>query len=219
MLEVNLNYMKRILLGLLIISFIGGLAYTINSNQPIPYEAPESIVSVVETVMVDSLEERIKNAQEADLEQLEANAQAAYDASMQKGLKDIELQVIEDYQSELDERAKDLEKEVGVYWKSKSNVKALIREYFPDDAERAIAVANCESGLNQDAVGPTHDYGLFQIHLPSHQRKAEELGLDVVHSIEDNITFARILYENAGDTWTDWVCAWSKDHLALIPRR
>lgn len=85
---------------------------------------------------------------------------------------------------------------------------------FPEDATRAIAVANCESGLNQDAVGPTQDYGLFQIHLPSHQQRALQLGLDVVNSIEDNIAFARLLYDE--QNWNPWVCAWSDDHLAFI---
>lgn len=98
----------------------------------------------------------------------------------------------------------------------------LVREYFPKDYKRAIAVFTCESGLTQwkaDGTvreGPTQDFGLTQIHEPSHGERAAALGLDYKNSIHDNLELARMLYDAEG--WTPWVCAWSKDHLALVKR-
>jgi len=80
----------------------------------------------------------------------------------------------------------------------------LIKETFPEDAERALAVAKCESGFKPDAKGPTQDGGVFQIHIPSHGKRLEKLGLDIWDP-EDNVEFARILYNEQG--WTPWVCA------------
>ena len=80
---------------------------------------------------------------------------------------------------------------------------ALIRDTFPEDADRAIAIAKCESGLRPDAVGPTQDGGVFQIHVPSHGERLEELGLDIWNPI-DNVKFARMLYDERG--WQPWVC-------------
>lgn len=67
-----------------------------------------------------------------------------------------------------------------------------------------VAIAKCESNFNPKATGPTQDAGLFQIHLPSHQKRLDELGLDP-YDIEDNIQFAQILYKESGVR--PWVCA------------
>lgn len=47
----------------------------------------------------------------------------------------------------------------------------VIRRVAGRHAERLIMIAKCESSLNPRAVGPTQDYGLFQIHLPSHWKR------------------------------------------------
>lgn len=80
---------------------------------------------------------------------------------------------------------------------------ALIRDTFPEDPERAIAIARCESGLRPDAVGPTQDGGVFQIHIPSHGKRLEELGFDIWDPV-DNVKFARMLYDE--QEWQPWVC-------------
>jgi len=83
----------------------------------------------------------------------------------------------------------------------------LIRRVFPDDAERALAVAKCESGFNPDARNDknkdgTTDGGVFQINS-SHDTHMKALGLDKWNP-EDNVAFARMLYEESG--WRPWVC-------------
>lgn len=83
----------------------------------------------------------------------------------------------------------------------------LIRKTFPEDVERALAVAKCESGFNPDAYNGknkngTTDGGLFQINS-SHDKRLNELGLDKWNP-EDNVAFARMLYEENG--WRPWVC-------------
>ncbi len=70
-----------------------------------------------------------------------------------------------------------------------------------------IAIAQCESGLNPEAKGPTQDGGIFQIHMPSHGERMKALGLDIWNP-EDNVKFARMLYDESGIT--PWVCAGPK---------
>jgi len=93
---------------------------------------------------------------------------------------------------------------------------ALIRQAFPEDPHTAVAVANCESGLNPKAYNPKNtngstDGGLWQINS-THDRRLDQLGLDKFNP-EDATEFARILYEESG--WQPWVCWWHPDHLAM----
>ena len=83
----------------------------------------------------------------------------------------------------------------------------LIKDTFPEEPSRALAVANCESGLNPNAynsknVNGTTDSGIFQINS-THNSRLNEMGLDVFDP-EDNVKFARILYEE--HRWQPWVC-------------
>lgn len=83
----------------------------------------------------------------------------------------------------------------------------LIRSHFPEDAETAVAVAKCESGLNPTAYNPTNtngstDGGLFQINSV-HDKTLNSLGLDKFNPV-DATKFARMLYDKNG--FTDWVC-------------
>jgi hypothetical protein len=81
-------------------------------------------------------------------------------------------------------------------------IEEKIRETFPEDPERAVAIAKCESNLIPSAVSPTHDYGIFQInHI--HDARLKQLGLDKFR-VDDNIAFARILYNERG--FKPWVC-------------
>ena len=176
-----------------------------------------STPEVIETeIEVDALEERIKAAQEAKIADIEAKAQEAYDRAYSHEMTLIEASVVSDYKAEIQARETELKKQIGVYWKSKANIKRLIVETFPEDASTALAIAKCESGLNPDAYNPKNkngsvDRGLFQVNSV-HDNRLEALGLDPWNP-EDNAVFARMLYEENG--WLPWVCAWHKDHLAL----
>lgn len=79
-----------------------------------------------------------------------------------------------------------------------------IKETFPEEPEAALAIAECESELDVNAISPTDDVGLMQINLPSHGEKLDELGLDGF-DLEDNLAYSRSLYEESG--WEPWVCA------------
>ena len=87
-------------------------------------------------------------------------------------------------------------------------VEEKIREAFPQDPETAIKIAHCESSLDPSAVNNrnkngTTDGGLYQINS-IHDKRLDELGLDKF-DIDDNIKFARILWEE--HKWVPWVCS------------
>jgi hypothetical protein len=67
-----------------------------------------------------------------------------------------------------------------------------IRKTFPEAPQRMVQVARCESKLNPRARSTTNDLGVFQIHLPAHQRSLN--GVDL-YDPRQNIRFARKLYE------------------------
>jgi len=83
----------------------------------------------------------------------------------------------------------------------KEYVVAKILEVFPD-APIMVQVASCESNINPLADRVTSDgrtgidVGLFQINKV-HLKKLNELGLDR-YNIDDNLTYARMLYDNGG---------------------
>jgi hypothetical protein len=92
-----------------------------------------------------------------------------------------------------------------------------IKEVFGKDAEIAIKIATCESGLKQfDDKGQvvtgtiTPDKGLFQISLPHHSKKLKELGLDP-DKLDDNVKYAKYLFDKSQtDSWRASKKCWSK---------
>lgn len=94
---------------------------------------------------------------------------------------------------------------------TRDEVGTLIRAYFPEQPEVMIAIAECESELQQlrpdgtPLISPTADAGALQVNLTVHQATAERLGLDVVNSLEDNLHYARMLYSERG--LSPWACA------------
>lgn len=70
---------------------------------------------VEKEVVVGELEKRISDAQNANLSDVEAKAQSAYDSAYNQAMKEIELEVISQYKSEIEVIETELEKEVGVY--------------------------------------------------------------------------------------------------------
>lgn len=89
------------------------------------------------------------------------------------------------------------------------SVKEKVEQVF-FDAPEMVRIAGCESGyrhLKPDGevlVSPTGDYGVMQINAASHQKRMEELGLDI-RDIDDNLAYARKLYDEQGSS--PWVCA------------
>ena len=79
-----------------------------------------------------------------------------------------------------------------------------IRQTFPERAELMLAIANCESGLNQEAVSHTRDFGVMQINEATWHETALEMNLDYKGSVDDNLELARHIYETQG--LEAWVC-------------
>lgn len=102
-----------------------------------------------------------------------------------------------------------------LYIQKELTVEEKIVIMFPEHPELMLAIAKCESGLNQSAVSHTRDFGVMQINEKTWDSTAEEMGLDYKNSEDDNLEMARHIYEVQG--LTAWVCYTKhiKPHLAL----
>lgn len=106
------------------------------------------------------------------------------------------------------------------------NVEAFINDYFAD-IPIMIKIARCES-RNRHFNKSGHvlrgektplDRGVMQINLYYHQKTAEKLGLDL-HDIDDNVAYARYLYEKSGaKPWMSSSACWSKFTSAEIAKK
>src|SRR5690606_29289590 len=84
------------------------------------------------------------------------------------------------------------------------NVEKFVNDYFAD-VPLLAKIAKCESRYRQyDSKGDVlkgeqnrSDRGVMQINLYYHGDTAAKLGLDV-HNIDDNVAYARHLYEKQG---------------------
>lgn len=83
-------------------------------------------------------------------------------------------------------------------------IEEKIEQAFPENPELMLAIANCESGLNQEAVSHTSDYGVMQVNEATWDKTAKEMGLDYKNSEDDNIKLARHIFEVQG--LSAWVC-------------
>lgn len=113
------------------------------------------------------------------------------------------------------EKTEEIKKEIvllEIAWDEESIIKK-IKDTFPEDPETAVKVAKCESGwkmiqsnhVTNGVREPSH--GIFQIHKPSWDRVAKELGYwNYQTDVEENIKMARFIYDNAGKKWKDWSC-------------
>ena len=97
------------------------------------------------------------------------------------------------------------------------NVERFVKDYFADIPLMA-KIAKCESQNRQyNSKGAilkgeknSFDRGVMQINLLYHAEKAEEMGLDL-HNIDDNVAFARYLYEKYdAKPWMSSSACWSK---------
>ena len=97
------------------------------------------------------------------------------------------------------------------------NVEKFLNDYFADMPLMA-RIAKCESRnrhfnsrgqVLRGEVTPL-DRGVMQINLFYHEKTATKLGLDV-HNIDDNVAYARYLYEKEGaKPWMSSSACWSK---------
>jgi hypothetical protein len=97
------------------------------------------------------------------------------------------------------------------------NVEMFINDYFNDIPIMSM-IAKCESRYRQfNSRGEilkgeqnSYDRGVMQINLLYHGNTAEKLGLDV-HNIDDNVAYARYLYEKQGTKpWNSSSKCWGR---------
>lgn len=100
---------------------------------------------------------------------------------------------------------------------SVSDTERIVREYFKD-IPVLIQVARCEStfrhtlsdGSVLQGKVDSADTGVMQINKRYHAGTAEKLGLDL-NDIEDNMAYARYLYEQQGtQPWKASAPCWNK---------
>ncbi len=98
-----------------------------------------------------------------------------------------------------------------------ATVGSSVKSYFKD-APIMEKVAYCESTYMQfDSVGVVHrgivnnkDVGIFQINEKYHLKRSQDLGMDI-YSIEGNMEYARVLYEEQGlQPWSASKPCWGK---------
>jgi Transglycosylase SLT domain len=70
-----------------------------------------------------------------------------------------------------------------------------------------LAIAICESHLNQKAYNPNDphggSYGIFQIN-GAWLNTSKSMGLDIINNVQDNFQFARVVLNHGGVS--NWGC-------------
>jgi hypothetical protein len=96
-------------------------------------------------------------------------------------------------------------------------VEQEVREYFAD-IPVMVEIARCESTFRHTledgsvlrGVVDNRDLGVMQINTGYHQATADKLGLDL-HDIQDNMAYARYLYEKQGtQPWNASSKCWNR---------
>lgn len=80
----------------------------------------------------------------------------------------------------------------------------VIRGAFGADADQAIRVAECESGLNPNAYNPSGATGLFQI-MPGTWAGTSEAGASP-YNAQANALAAHEIFVRDGHSWREWTC-------------
>jgi hypothetical protein len=93
---------------------IGGVALN-ERNVTTAVNQEVERVEIEKEVVVDALEVKIKEAQDAARDTVQAKAQAAYDAAYEHEMKTIEVQVLKDVEAEIKTRRTGIEKQTGEY--------------------------------------------------------------------------------------------------------
>jgi len=106
------------------------------------------------------------------------------------------------------------------------NVEKFINDYFADIPILA-EIAKCESRFrhlnsNGDILKGEknrYDRGVMQINILYHAETAEKLGLNV-QNLDDNVAYARYLYEKQGaKPWMSSSACWARFNQSEIARR
>lgn len=106
------------------------------------------------------------------------------------------------------------------------NVERFIQDYFAEIPILA-EIARCESTFRHyDSQGEVlkgkknrYDRGVMQINILYHGERAEKLGLDV-HSLDDNVAYAKDLYEREGvKPWMSSSACWAKSSHAELAKK
>ncbi len=106
------------------------------------------------------------------------------------------------------------------------NVEKFLNDYFYD-IPIMVKIAKCESrNRHFDKTGQVLkgeitplDRGVMQVNLYYHQKSAEKMGLDL-HDIDDNVAYARYLYEKQGaKPWMSSSACWSKFSSSEIAKK
>ncbi len=106
------------------------------------------------------------------------------------------------------------------------NVEKFVEDYFAD-MPIMTKIAKCESQnrhfdksghVLRGEVTPL-DRGVMQINLHYHEAAAKKMGLDL-HNIDDNVAYARFLYEKYGaKPWMSSSACWSKFSSAELAKK
>lgn len=108
--------MKRIAIYIIGVGIIGGVVALLNLNNTLTVENTEiERVEIEKEVVVDALEVKIKEAQDAARDTIQAKAQAAYDAAYEHEMKTIEAQVLKEVEANIKTRRTEVEKATGEY--------------------------------------------------------------------------------------------------------
>jgi len=90
----------------------------------------------------------------------------------------------------------------------KQAIIAAIQETFGKDAEQAIRIASCESGIRSEAIGHnsngSRDYGIFQINSVHFGKIPVKDKVAYLLNADNNIALAYQIYQRQG--WNPWVC-------------
>ncbi len=90
------------------------------------------------------------------------------------------------------------------------SVEGMITQVFGANAQQAINIARCESGLNPNAtnsysIAGSHAAGLFQILYPSTWNTTSQAALSPYDPMA-NIKAAHEIFVRDGYSWREWVC-------------
>ncbi len=105
------------------------------------------------------------------------------------------------------------------------NVERFVEDYFSDMPIMA-KIAKCESrnrhlGADGQVLRGEKtplDRGVMQINLYYHEATAKKMGLDL-HDLDDNVAYARYLYEKQGaKPWMSSSACWSKPSANLAKK-
>ena len=92
-----------------------------------------------------------------------------------------------------------------------TSVRTAIQQNFGSQYDKAVRVADCESGLNPRAVSPGGgNHGLFQINTV-HKPMVQGMGYSWTQIYDPyvNARVAKRIFDSAGGSWSPWGCRYA----------